>query len=149
MSVTVFVCMLSFPGLLEVWKHEWYHVATNCQGHVLSPSGLPKVAKNHKKSQKSPEPCSTARIIYCCMYFVKCCKATYIIALRQQHNKSDNGNFLAMNPEQGFVWSQGRWKQLKTGCAKPLWGLKSGCAKLSFSLFEAQKVGAQMRTLAH
>ena len=39
------VCVLSPPKLLEVWKHEWYHVVTNCQGHVLSPSGLPEVTK--------------------------------------------------------------------------------------------------------
>ena len=43
------VCPLSPPGPVEVWKNEWYHVVTNCQGHVLSPSGLPKVAKNVKK----------------------------------------------------------------------------------------------------
>ena len=43
---------------IEVLKHEWYHVVTNCQGHVLSTSGLPKVAINHQKSQKSPAPCS-------------------------------------------------------------------------------------------
>ena len=48
----LFVCLLSSPGLLEVWKHEWYHVVTNCQGHVLSPSGLPKVAKKHQKKPK-------------------------------------------------------------------------------------------------
>ena len=57
MSVTVFVCLsvwlLSSPGPLEVWEHEWYHVVTNCQGHVLSPAGLPKVAKNR---QKKPKP---------------------------------------------------------------------------------------------
>ena len=44
--------MLTPPGRLKVWKHEWYHVVTNCQGHVLSPSGLPKVAK---KCQKKPK----------------------------------------------------------------------------------------------
>ena len=50
----VVVCALSSPGPLEVWKHEWYHVVTNCQGHVLSPSGLPKVTKNRQKSQNLP-----------------------------------------------------------------------------------------------
>ena len=54
-------CPLSSPESFEVWKHEWYHVVINCLGHVLSPSGLPKVAKNCQKSQKSPAPCSTAR----------------------------------------------------------------------------------------
>ena len=49
------VCPLSPPGLLEVWKHEWYHVVTNCQGHVLSPSGLPKVTKNCQKKPKPPQ----------------------------------------------------------------------------------------------
>ena len=53
--VCVFVCVLSSPGPLEVWKHEWYHVVTNCQGHVLSPSGLPKVAKNRQKKPKPPQ----------------------------------------------------------------------------------------------
>ena len=56
MSVTalsVVVCALSPPGPLEVWKHEWYHVVTNCHEHVLSPSGLPKVAKNHQKKPKA------------------------------------------------------------------------------------------------
>ena len=46
------VRMLSPPEPLEVWKHEWYHVVTNCQGHVLSPSDLPKVAKKHQKKLK-------------------------------------------------------------------------------------------------
>ena len=50
------VVCLSSPGPLEVWKHEWYHVVTNCQGHVLSPSGLPKVAKNHQKMPKIAFP---------------------------------------------------------------------------------------------
>ena len=49
LSMTVFVCLyvcvLSSPGPLEVWNHEWYHVVTNCQGHVLSPLGLPKIVK--------------------------------------------------------------------------------------------------------
>ena len=40
------------PEQLEVSKHEWYHVVTNCQGHVLSPSGLPKVAKNCQEKPK-------------------------------------------------------------------------------------------------
>ena len=53
----VSACMLSSPRQLEVWKHEWYHVVTNCQGHVLSPSGLPKVAKKHKKKPKLVFPC--------------------------------------------------------------------------------------------
>ena len=52
--VCVFVRVLSPSKPLEVWKHEWYHVVTNCQGHVLSPSGLPKVAKNHQKKPKIP-----------------------------------------------------------------------------------------------
>ena len=52
MSVTAFAWMLTPPGRLKVWKHEWYHVVTNSQGHVLSPSGLPKVAK---KCQKKPK----------------------------------------------------------------------------------------------
>ena len=60
MSVTafacLFVCVLSSSGPLEVWKHEWYHVVTNCQGHVLSPSGLPKVAKNRQKKPKIAFP---------------------------------------------------------------------------------------------
>ena len=43
--VCLFVWMLTPPGRLKVWTHEWYHVVTNSQGHVLSPSGLPKVAK--------------------------------------------------------------------------------------------------------
>ena len=47
------VCPLSSPEPLEVWKHEWYHVVTNCLGHVFSTSGLPKVAKNCQKSEKS------------------------------------------------------------------------------------------------
>ena len=50
--VCLCVRILSSPEPLEVWKHEWYHVVTNCQGHVLSPSGLPKVAKKRQKSQK-------------------------------------------------------------------------------------------------
>ena len=49
--VCLSVCVLSPPEPLEIWKHEWYHVVTNCQGHVLSPSGLLKVAKNRQKSQ--------------------------------------------------------------------------------------------------
>ena len=53
--VCLFVCALSPPRPLEVWKHEWYHVVTNCQGHVLSPSGLPKVAKNRQKKPKPPQ----------------------------------------------------------------------------------------------
>ena len=53
-SVCLSVCPLSPPRPLEVWKHEWYHVVTNCQGHVLSPLGLPKVAKNHQKKPKVP-----------------------------------------------------------------------------------------------
>ena len=55
-SACLSVCPLSSPGPLELWKHEWYHVVTNCQGHVLSPSGLPKVAKNHQK-EPSPQRC--------------------------------------------------------------------------------------------
>ena len=43
---------LSSPEPLEVWRHEWYHVVTNCQGHVLSPSALPKVAKKRQKKAK-------------------------------------------------------------------------------------------------
>ena len=50
------VCVLSPAEPLEVWKHEWYHVVTNCQGHVLSPSGLPKVAKKHQKKPKFAFP---------------------------------------------------------------------------------------------
>ena len=50
------ICVLSPPEPLEVWKHEWYHVVTNCQGHVLSPSGLPKVAKNRQKKPKFAFP---------------------------------------------------------------------------------------------
>ena len=50
-------CCLSVisPGPLQVWKHEWYHVVTNCQGHVLGPSGLPNVAKNCQKKPKPPQ----------------------------------------------------------------------------------------------
>ena len=44
-SVCLSVCVLTPPEPLELWKHEWYHVVINCQGHVLSPSGLPKVEK--------------------------------------------------------------------------------------------------------
>ena len=56
--VCVFVvcCPLTPPGPVEVWKHEWYHVVTNCQGHVLSPSGLPKVAKKRQKKPKFAFP---------------------------------------------------------------------------------------------
>ena len=57
-SVCLSVCALSPPRLLEVWKHEWYHVVTNCQGHVLSPLGLPKVAKSSWRHVVRPEgPC--------------------------------------------------------------------------------------------
>ena len=52
----LFVRPLSSPGPLEIWKHEWYHVVTNCQGHVLSPSGLPKVAKKRQKKPKFAFP---------------------------------------------------------------------------------------------
>ena len=34
---------------LELSKHEWYHVVTNCLRHVFSESGLPKVDKNCPK----------------------------------------------------------------------------------------------------
>ena len=68
--VCLFVCMLSSSGTLEVWKHEWYHVVTNCQGHVLSPSGLLKVAKNCQKSQKSPAPC--IRVVSSALYSKGC-----------------------------------------------------------------------------
>ena len=44
--VCLSVCVLSPPGPLDLWKHEWYHVVTNCHGHVLSQSGLPKVKKS-------------------------------------------------------------------------------------------------------
>ena len=54
-TLTGHVCVLSSLEPLEVWKHEWYHVVTNCQGHVLSPSGLPKVAKNCQKKPKPPQ----------------------------------------------------------------------------------------------
>ena len=54
--VCLFVRPLSLPRPLEVWKHEWYHVVTNCQGHVLSPSGLPKVAKKRQKKPKFAFP---------------------------------------------------------------------------------------------
>ena len=53
MSVTTSVVLSVSPGLLEAWKHEWYLVVTNCQGHVLNPSGLPKVNKNRQKKRKS------------------------------------------------------------------------------------------------
>ena len=49
----VWRCPLSPRGPLEVWKHEWYHVVTNYQGHVLGTSGLQKVAKIVKKKAKS------------------------------------------------------------------------------------------------
>ena len=48
----MFVQISSSPELLEVQKHEWYHVVTNCLSHVLSPSGLPKVAKIVKEIAK-------------------------------------------------------------------------------------------------
>ena len=54
-GVCLYVCPLSPPRPLEVWKHEWYHVVTNCQGRVLSPLGLPKVAKNCQKKPKPPQ----------------------------------------------------------------------------------------------
>ena len=37
--------------LLEVSKHESYHVDTNCLGHLLAHHCLPKLAKNCQKSQ--------------------------------------------------------------------------------------------------
>ena len=49
-------CPLTPPEPVELWKHEWYHVVTNCQGHVLSPSGLPKVAKKRQKKPKFAFP---------------------------------------------------------------------------------------------
>ena len=40
-----FVCVpasLSSPEPLEVSKHEWYHIVSNCLGHVFTPSIVKK-----------------------------------------------------------------------------------------------------------
>ena len=37
-SLCLFVSISSSLELLEVSKHEWYHVVTNCLGNVFSPS---------------------------------------------------------------------------------------------------------------
>ena len=51
MSVTAFVCVLSSPGLHEVWKNM---NGTMLLSQIVSPSGLPKVDKN-RQIAKSPQ----------------------------------------------------------------------------------------------
>ena len=50
--------------------------------------------------------------------------------------------------ELSFIW-QGRDNLFETGCAFHSKISKTWCAKSAVSLLGAQKVGAQMRTLAH
>ena len=47
------------------------------------------------------------------------------------------------------IQSQERGAYLKLGAQITTLSLKSGCANFSINLIESQKVGAQMRTLAH
>ena len=43
------------PRKSSITFFDWYHVVTHYQGHVLSPSGLTKVAKNRQKKPKPPQ----------------------------------------------------------------------------------------------
>ena len=47
----MFVQISSSPELLEVQKHEWYHVVTNCLSHVFSPSLFTKCCQKSKEAK--------------------------------------------------------------------------------------------------